>query len=229
MNRTYERRWVRFAKGGKMKYIGHLDLLKVIQMAIKRAKLPVAYSMGFNPHQRLSFALPLSVGVESVCEYMEILLDEPADIMLLDKQLPDGLKILSVYEVDEKAKSPAAIVTTADYRLTFDEIKEFEDGVKESVKKILDVDEIMVTKKTKKGIKDIDIRPDILSLEYDPVGAVMMRLCAGSERNLSPAIVSQKIFEYIGKNDAAQAGQLLRHEVYGNGEGNRLVLLHEAI
>ena len=222
MNRAYDRYWVRFAKGGKMKYIGHLDLLKVFQAAIRRAKLPVAYSMGFNPHQRLSFAMPLPVGMDSVCEYMEILLNKQDEkdkhiyVMDLDKQLPDGLRILSVYEVPEKAPSPAAIVAAADYRLTSPEIN------KDIVRTLKEASEIIVMKKTKKGETEANIRPDILALEYDPVGAVTMRLSAGSARNLSPSLVAKQICSNIYK------ASLVRQEMYGYAE-KRLVLLHEAV
>ena len=222
MNRTYDRFWLRFAKGGKMKYIGHLDLLRVFQSAIRRAKLPVAYSMGFNPHQRLSFAMPLPVGMDSVCEYMEILLDkkdegdEPVEIMALDKKLPDGLRILSVYEVSEKAPSPAAVVAAADYRLISPEID------KNIVRTIKESPEIIVMKKTKKGETEADIRPDILALEYDHIGAVTMRLSAGSAKNLSPSLVARQICKNIHK------ASIIRQEIYGNAK-KRLVPLHEAI
>ena len=221
-NQIYERRLIKFAKGGKMKYIGHLDLLRVFQSAIRRAKLPVAYSMGFNPHQRLSFAMPLPVGMDSVCEYMEILFnkkdkeDSPVEIAALDGQLPDGLRILSTYEIPEKSPSSAGLVTAADYRLTFPGV------TKKHIQPLKNAPEIIVMKKTKRGEKETDIRPDILALEFDPVGAVMMCLSAGSARNLSPVLVAKKIYPDI--NEVL----ITRQEMYGNA-GGRLVPLHEAI
>ena len=222
MNRVYERRWLRFAKGGKMKYIGHLDLQKIFQSAIRRAKLPIAYSMGFNPHQRLSFALPLPVGMDSVCEYMELLLDQPAEVMVLDTELPEGLRLLSAYKVSEKAPRPAAAVTAADYRLIFPKV--FES--KEYLQKIIDASEIIMMKKTKSGEKETDIRQDILALEFDPVGAVMMRLSAGSARNLNPMLVAQRIFDDMGICPALNDVAIVRHEMYGNAH-QLLVPLHE--
>jgi len=222
MNRVYERRWLRFAKGGKMKYIGHLDLLKIFQAAIRRAKLPIAYSMGFNPHQRLSFALPLPVGMDSVCEYMELLLDEPSDVMVLDAQLPEGLRLLSAYEVPEKAPRPAAAVTAADYRLMFPNVLES----KEYLQKMMDAPEIMMMKKTKGGEKETDIRPDILDLTFDPIGAIMMRLSAGSARNLNPMLVAQKLFDDMGISPSPNEIAIVRHELYGNAD-QQLVPLHE--
>ena len=222
MNRVYERRWLRFAKGGKMKYIGHLDLQKIFQSAIRRAKLPIAYSMGFNPHQRLSFALPLPVGMDSVCEYMELLLDKPAEVMVLDNELPEGLRLLSSYKIPETAPRPAAAVTAADYRLIF-------PGVLESkvyLQKMIDSPEIIMLKKTKSGEKEANIRQDILDLKFDPIGAIMMKLSAGSARNLNPMLVAQKIFDNMGICPSLNEIAVVRYEMYGDAEG-RLVPLHE--
>ena len=210
-----------------MKYIGHLDLLKVFQSAIRRAKLPIAYSMGFNPHQRLSFALPLPVGMDSVCEYIEMLFDEvplnevPLDdipnqldrLNLLSGQLPEGLQILSVHHIHENAPRPAAAVVAADYRLICHGV------LKEQVQALWDSSEILVMKKTKKGVAKSDIRPDILKLEFDPVGAVSMRLSAGSERNLNPTLVAKQ----LGTDFT-----IVRQELYGTA-GGRLLPLHEAV
>jgi radical SAM-linked protein len=84
-----------FSKIGKMKYVGHLDLLKLFQRAVNRSGLPVAYSQGFNPHQRLSFALPLPLGAEGLAELVEIEWQKqlPADQIIesLNQQTPAGL------------------------------------------------------------------------------------------------------------------------------------------
>ena len=213
MNRVYHRRWIRFAKGGKMKYIGHLDLLKIFQSAIRRAKLPIAYSMGFNPHQRISFAQPLPLGIDSVCEYMELLLDEDTDNLKadLDPQLPEGLRILSVYNIQEKVPKPAAAVRAADYRVVLPNV------TKEHVQGLKDAAEIIITKRTKGGEKEVDIRKDVFALEYDPIGAVTMRLTA----TLNPMFAAQKIIETQPHQIA-----IVRQELYGE-KNQQFVPLHE--
>ena len=226
MNRTYHRRWLRFTKGGKMKYIGHLDLMRVFQSAIRRAKLPIAYSMGFNPHQRISFAMPLPVGMDSVCEYMELLLDEPEDIMALGEHLPNGLVPLTSWAIPENAPSPAAAVRAVDYRLAFSEVREYKGRIEE----LLAAPEIFVTKKTKKGEATVDIKPNILALEYDPVGAVMMRIA----NNLGPNHIAKLICPDIN------SANITRLEIYGSlrpadmseiprASNHALVPLHEAV
>ncbi|MCL2398241.1 MAG: TIGR03936 family radical SAM-associated protein [Defluviitaleaceae bacterium] len=234
MNRTYERRWLKFAKGEKMKFIGHLDLLRVFRAAIRRSKLPIAYSMGFNPHQRISFALPLPVGMDSTCEYMELMLDEPVIVnelkKALDAQLPDGLRILSVYEVSENAPRLAAALTASDYRMIF-------PGVEEAnihIQTMLDANEIKVMKKTKSLEKEADIRQDILDLKYDPVGAVTMQLSTGSTRNLNPMLVAKTLFSSMNISPAQHDLAITRLEMYGkkddsNNEGQPVPLHNIAI
>ena len=190
MNKIYERRWLRFAKVEKMKYIGHLDLQTIFHGAIRRAKLPIAYSQGFNPHQRISFALPLPVGMESLCEYVELILEESADVTVLDKHLPGGLRILETYKVSEKAPRPAAEVAAVDYRLT---------GINKGLAKntydsITSAPKIVVLKKTKSGEKEVDIKPDILDIACDHIGTLTMRLSAGSAKNLSPQVIIKEFF-----------------------------------
>ena len=210
MNKIYERRWLRFAKVGKMKYIGHLDLQTIFHGAIRRAKLPIAYSQGFNPHQRISFALPLPVGMESLCEYVELILEEPADIAL-DEYLPDGLRVLEVYSVPEKAPRPAAEVTAVDYRITTSLAKQAYD-------KITSRAEIVVLKKTKSGEKEVDIKPDILDISYEHGDVLKLRLSAGSSKNLSPQII---INEFLPQ----EMPSIVRTEMYAsNGKA-----LHEIL
>lgn len=71
---------LKFTKGSEVKYISHLDLMRVFQRALRRASIPISYSSGFNPHQEISFAAPLSLGVTSNAEYVDLKLTEPMDV-----------------------------------------------------------------------------------------------------------------------------------------------------
>jgi len=222
MNKTYERLWLRFAKGGKMRYIGHLDMMKIFQAAIRRAGVPIAYSMGFNPHQRLSFALPLPLGMDSLCEYAELLLESvmlPEDLVkALDGHLPDGVRLLAAYAASEKAPRPAAAVEAADYRLVFPKMEGVSsDGVASAIAALRSQPEIMVLKKTKRGEKETDIKPDIFYISCEQAGGVLMRLSAGSSRNLSPQLVAQVLFQQMGVTLQAHDAAFTRLELYGHG------------
>ena len=178
---------LRFSKSDTLRFIGHLDLLKVFQKTIRRAGLPAAYSQGFNPHLLLPFALPLPLGMDSVNDYADLTLEEelPGDEIAerLNAHAPVGLTVKGAYQVESKA---ASIVTIADYTIRDD------SDVGESIRRLMQSQTIIISKKTKSGIKDTDIRPDILNLETSE-SVIHMRLSAGSSRFLHPMIMAEMI------------------------------------
>ncbi len=193
MNDCYDYYLV-YEKTDNAKYISHLDFVRAYNRAMRRAKLPVAFSEGFNPHPLLSFALPLPVGCTSRCELLEFRLTEelPADEIKqrLNAALPLGIKILSVHTGKSRMKK----LRYALYRVT-------PEHMPPSVVKFMEMKEIVIDKKTKSGIKDTDIREDIA--EIRPVGECMdMVLSAGSEKNLKPDVVVRAMNKYIGGYDS---------------------------
>ena len=209
---------LRFSKDGPLRYIGHLDFLKVFQQTIRRAKLPVAYSQGFNPHMLLSFALPLPLGMISSSDYADLTLEYemPLDALIsqFNAQAPSGLRILSAWAFD--GPGAAALVTAADYML------DVQENVDEIIQVLLSQESIVIPKKTKSGIKDTDIRPDILDISVEGP-AVMMRLSASSGRFLNPLIVAKLI---LGRD--TDPSSIVRHELYRHTQDKELVPLHEA-
>ena len=155
---------LRFSKGGKLRFIGHLDFLKVFQQTLGRAKLPVAYSHGFNPHMQLSFALPLPLGMTSGNDYADLTLESemPEDeiISRLNAHAPGGLVVTGAREFT--GPGAAALAAVADY------VFEADDVAEDTVKTLLARESIVIPKKTKSGVKDTDIRPDILDVTVSP-------------------------------------------------------------
>ena len=191
---SYYRYRITFAKEGAARFLGHLDLQSLFQKAIKRAKLPVGYSEGFNPHQLLSFAAPLPLGMAGKAEILEVFLTHEmpeADIVsALDAQMPVGMAIRAATHVPSIGKSAAALMRTAVYSITFSVNLQFN----EIVEKIMKSETIEVRKKTKKGISTADIRPDIFALEIVE-GRLHATLACGSERNLKPEVLAQYILQ----------------------------------
>ena len=105
-NKPYLNLRVKFKKLGSLQYISHLDLVRTMQKTIVRANLPLWYTEGFNPKPKMVFAAPLSIGTESVCEYMDIRLvqDMPADQVMsrLNRNMTDEMQVLDAYYTDEK-------------------------------------------------------------------------------------------------------------------------------
>ena len=160
---------IKFLKTGSLQYISHLDLHRLINRALVRAGIPIWYTQGFNPHAKMVFALPLPVGVESVCEYLDVKIDKyiPNDDVkeLLNKQLTNELQVIEVYDPTTKF----ADISKADYRILLDSIS----ASPELVGKINDFfasGPILMTKKTKSGEKEIDISALIHSLKAEFCG-----------------------------------------------------------
>jgi len=193
LKQSYSRYRIVFEKTGVARFIGHLDLQSFFQRAIKRAKLPVAYSEGFNPHQLLSFAAPLPLGVAGYKEILEVFLvhEVPAAEISreLNLQMPTGLRVTGVQEVPAVGKSAAALVCNATYSIIFSEI----ENLSSSVKRVNESGSIVVNKKSKKGVTSVDIKPDIHELEMVSECSLQVVLACGSERNLKPEVLAQHI------------------------------------
>ena len=239
---------LRFSKSGALCYIGHLDFLKVFQQTIRRAKLPVAYSQGFNPHMLLSFALPLPLGMASTSDYADLTLEHemPYDELVsqFNAHAPRGLRLTTAWEFS--GPGAAALVTAADYMF----IMEMPDSVNkdmyatqekadEIVQALLNRENIVIPKKTKSGIKDTDIRPDLMDIYVPGVGksgnyksfdfaaipfnaSILMRLAAGSGRFLNPLIVANLI---LGHD--TDPSTIVRHELYHHANDKELTPLYE--
>lgn len=117
---------IKFSKQGAMKFIGHLDIMRYFQKAIRRAGIDIAYTEGFSPHMIMSFANPLGVGLTSDGEYMDIEIRTPISgkeaLERLNAVMAEGMRVLSFRQVeDSKASNAMALVAAADYRVTFRE------------------------------------------------------------------------------------------------------------
>lgn len=114
---------VKFSKHGVLRFIGHLDVMRYFQKAIRRAGIDIAYSTGFSPHQIMSFAAPLGVGLESNGEYMDIevhsLTSAKEFVDALNAQMADGIKVLEVKLLPDNAGNAMASVAAARYTIAF--------------------------------------------------------------------------------------------------------------
>lgn len=185
---------VKFTKQGSTKFVGHLDTVRFFQRAIRAAKIPIAYSEGFNPHARVYFAMPLSVGMSSVGEYMDIVTKEDLDVedvrMRLNQVLPPQIQISKAWVVEGKQDSLMSLVDRGLYRIRVKKTTvpaEFLTSVSQKVAQT----ELQIEKKTKKGLKQVDIRPLLFEVELDEQEEwyqLQIEVAAGSSQNLSPEL-----------------------------------------
>ena len=163
-----------FQKNKEISYTSHLDVQRTLQRAFRRANLPLAYSKGFNPHPKLSFATALATGYTSDGEWFEVELDRPIEpqafIERVNPALPDGMRVVEAFEADDSIDTLSKLIRAARYELTvhFDGAVAQQD-VCSALDSIMGSEPVIVDKKTKSGIKPTDIRPDILEASVKEV------------------------------------------------------------
>lgn len=189
---------LKFTKQGNMRFVGHLDLLRLFQRAVKRAGVPVAYSQGFNPHQLMSFALPLSLGMAGSGEVVDIELCHampPGELAArLGPVMPNGVDILKCRMLAADEKAAAAELRAAEYAICFPEELE----IAPCLERIIEAKEITVRRKAETAGSETDIRPDILSLALAEDGALRALLSAGGRRNVKPELLAAHMCGLMG-------------------------------
>lgn len=186
---------LRFSKTGRAVYISHLDLMHTMQRAFSRAGYELKYSEGFNPHPQISIALPLSVGAESVCEIMDFRLRQDADPKEIPARLtavmPEGIEVTECYEQTRK-------VAELKY-LEIEGVFEYDDRdaaqMAGKLREFYAADEIVITKKTKRGMGESDIKSAIRSIEFLPMdGQVRIKaVISAQEPTLNPELLSDAL------------------------------------
>jgi len=215
----------KFEKRAAMKYIGHLDLMRTMQRAIRRADLPIAYSQGYNPQQKMNFAMALALGLESEAEYFEVELAEdmkPADFVeRMNAALPEGIRILRADRIENAPKSLMSIVAWAKYAVQYPEEGKPEDA-EARTEAFLKEKEIWTTRRRKKKkqivSKQVEIRQWIDTLVWEG-DTMKMVLKTGSNGNLKPEEVLPILFPERTMPD------IRRLEIYRDTKKGRKPLL----
>lgn len=195
-----------FSKTGRAIYISHLDINRMMTRAVRRAKLPMWYTEGFNPHPYLTFALPLSLGQSSDCEYMDIRIEgdiTDEEIMnRLNAVLPEGVKILSVsapvYDAKEIEKALYFV------KLVFKDA-ETSKSFAERAQTLAEGEELLAEKRGKKGhrkvMKQINLIDFIYDMKFSTADNIVNLQCvlaAGNTNNLNPTLLVETLEKEIG-------------------------------
>lgn len=199
----------RFIKQPAVRFISHLDVVRVFDRSLRRANIPVAFSKGFNPHPKITFAHPLPVGVTSDSEFFDLELTEDMSTeeiqKRLNRNLPEGFCILEVREIRDGAQPLMSVINTGIYNVEIDMDKEIrEETIKTIIDKFLDAECVIVRKEKHKGgkvfLKDINIRPLISSIKFlslkDRILLVEMELSIGNSGNATPKMVLEGMKEW---------------------------------
>ncbi len=209
---------IKFEKDGIMRFIGHLDIMRYFQKAFRRSNIDIQYSKGYSPHQLISFAAPLGVGLTSEGEYMDIVMGQcpPSDKLVeaINEQMVEGIRIISAVKLPDDSKNAMSIVDTADYRITFRDGMKPDFDFAQAITDFMAQPEIMVTKKTKKSEKTMDIKTMIHEFRVDG-DAVFMNINTGSTENLRPEQVISTLYTFKNIEFDYFSIYIRRLEIYG--------------
>ena len=206
---------LRFSKTGRAVYISHLDLMRTMTRAFLRAECRLKYSEGFNPHPNISIALPLSVGCESLCEIMDFRLIEgkdPDDILKsLSVQLPEGIEALEIYGYERKVKDIKWIKISGVFE--YDERDAAE--MAEKLNAFYSRGNIVISKKTKRGVGETDIKPAIKEIEFAQEGADVRldAVISAQEPTLNPELLADALRQ-LSPEIAPDFAKFKRLEIY---------------
>ncbi|MEZ3467398.1 MAG: TIGR03936 family radical SAM-associated protein [Schaedlerella sp.] len=231
---------IKFKKEGNLRFIGHLDVMRHFQKVMRRARIPIAFTAGYNPHMIMSFASPLGIGLTSQGEYFDIELaghiSSAEAVRRMNAVTAEGMEVISFRQIAEEKKMTAmAIASAADYLVG---CKCRENGAvftQERITGFLGQQEIVVTKQTKRSEQEADIRPLIYQMELTKEG-IYLQLAAGSAQNLKPELVMSALCRFAGIDEASMTWTRRRLEMYADltseeerAEGIRKLVTLEAL
>lgn len=186
---------LRFEKKDRAVYISHLDLMHTMQRAFSRAGYELKYSEGFNPHPQISIALPLSVGASSLCEIMDFKLTHDVDISEIPGKLsavmPEGIKVTDCYEAQNKV----ALLKYLEIEGIFEYDERDTARMRDELESFYAAEQIVITKKTKRGMGESDIKPAIKSISFE-AGEKIVKLHAvisAQEPTLNPSLLEDAL------------------------------------
>lgn len=236
---------LKFSKVGSMRFIGHLDVMRYFQKAFRRAEIEVSYSKGFSPHQLMSFASPLGIGLSSDAEYLDVTLeksDSPEKMTeRINAVMNDEITVKDFTILDDDAKPSMAMLSACDYMICIKPDKDnplTDDAfAEEAVRKIKEAEKIEILKKTKRSEKIVDIKPNIYHIETDIAAfcndtkneygrleidtsfykpVIYCQLTAGSVVNIKPELVLEAVMQMNGFEYNPLDYQIHRLEMYAD-------------
>lgn len=227
---------IQYVKKDRLKFLSHLEMVRFMERTFRRMELPLKFSQGFNPHPKISFAAPLSVGVSSEAEIVEVELTESIDVdAFLEKHketVPSALEFVRAKEVVPKGKLMAC-VESSEYlvEVRFEELAKAPEqrNEKEAFKAFLNKEEIIIQKKNKKGkMREINIRPWV----YDAMNVLSesdrsiyrLTVATGSNGNLKPELLVELFMKELELDAAVDSYRIHRLELYTRVEGKRIPL-----
>ncbi len=219
---TKNRVRIRWGKSARYRYMSHLDNIRAIERALRRAHISVAYSQGFNPTMKLSFGPPLPLGFTSESEYVDITLETnlmPYMVDDLKRAMPEGMDILEAKAVLGKSRSLSSTLNRVVYTLPLEELEKTDDLI-EKGRDILKVDRLYVERTGKSETKTVNVRPAIYDIGVENENLVMT-LGIGESGYVRPVEVLELLD--TGRDVRLLSHSLHRKELYRQDEQGRKI------
>lgn len=221
---------IEFSKGDRVRFLSHLDLVKTFERAVRHIDLPIAYSEGFNPHPKMNFASALALGVVSDREYLDIDLKHDVDLEEITRafsgSLPPGIEINRTAYVADNGPALMGVINRAEYTVTaFPEEEIDAEILEQKIHDFMQQDEIIISKWSKKGHRQKNIRPGILAFSgvLDGQGGEKLvfsiRTITGSEGNIRPEEVVSAFETYSGLPIKSEILYIRRTRLYFEKDG----------
>jgi radical SAM-linked protein len=222
-----------FSKTGLLKFVGHLDMMRTMQRALNRAKIPLSYTQGFNPHPHMTFANPLGLGCSGENEIMEIRTEKDiSDQDLFDRlnaQLPKGLHVKAVRTLPDTRPAIMSLIKAAEYQILLPDPagkEAFGIDWKAAVDNLMQQDTVTITRTGKvhgqKRKIEVNARPLIYEAKVED-GRLLKVLCAcGSEENLKIDLLVDALYRSIDRMDLARMETIDRVALYIRREDGSL-------
>ena len=203
---------IKFRKYGALKFVGHLDMMRYFQKALKRAGIDMKYSEGFNPHMIMSFAAPLGVGITSDGEYFDIEVlstkSTAESLKVLNEAMVEGVEVTSYVALPDTAKKSMSLVAAADYEIFYKEGYEIPRSVAEFTE--------IYRRQRQMCIRDRIYDFQVQNRNAAPV--FYLKVCTGSVDNIKPELVLASMFESAGLTYHPEAMQIHKLETYTKNE-----------
>lgn len=241
---------LKFSKIGSMRFIGHLDVMRYFQKAFRRADIAMSYSQGFSPHQLMSFASPLGIGLSSDAEYLDIVLEDEEEakdfLSRINAVMNDEIAVKDFTILEEDAKTSMAVLAACDYLITVKPDKDsfLKDSAKRqaALERFVGRESVEILKKTKRSEKMVDIKENIyqitdnreefeaftgisygeFSLDLKEYTPVLYcQLTAGSVVNIKPELVLEALCSQEGEDYDWLSYQIHRIEMYADTDAKK--------
>ena len=214
----------KFKKYGPIVYIGHLDIMRFFQKAIRRSGIDASYTEGFSPHLKLSFAQPLSVGIETDGDYFDLEMNSLPDMETLvskmNEQCVEGIEILNVTLLDDDTGNGMSSVKASDYIYYFDDIS----NEKEKIEEFFSQDSYVFEYIRKDKLKTKDLMEDIYEMKILDNERIMVKVNASSAGNLKADVVTEALEKYGIKS---KCNKFKRRDLYTTDDSGKFISLRD--